>query len=410
MTETSTFYNLGIAPHIITILDKIGFKTPTPIQAQSIPIAIEGKDLIGIAQTGTGKTLAFGIPMIQAILQGKRGLVVLPTRELALQVHETLGKFGIALNLRSALVIGGESMGRQVNALRRDPHIIIGTPGRIMDHVQHKTLSLPLINVIVLDEADRMLDIGFAPQLTEILRSIARERQTMLFSATMPKEIIAIANAYMKLPVRVEIAPQGTVAENVTQEVFFIDRGSKPQLLEKILNEYKGSILLFSRTKHGARRIATNIRALGHTSTELHANKSLGQRKEALQGFKDGVYRILVATDIAARGIDVKGIELVLNYDLPSTAEDYVHRIGRTGRAGGGGHAISFAAPDERTDVRDIERLIRATLPVSQATGLPPARFIPMQDTRKAPQRGRAMFGRFSNRSSKGSGRPKWGR
>ncbi len=196
----------------------------------------------------------------------------------------------------------------------------------------------------------------------------------MLFSATMPTEIIGIANAYMKLPVRVEIAPQGTVAENVTQEVFFIDRGHKPQLLEKVLSEYKGSVLLFSRTKHGARKIAVNIRAIGHTATELHSNRSLSQRKEALQGFKDGRYRILVATDIAARGIDVKGIELVLNYDLPNTAEDYVHRIGRTGRAGGGGHAISFAAPDQKADIKGIERLIRATLPISKVAELPPAR------------------------------------
>lgn len=374
MNQPSGFYNLGIAPNILGVLDKLGFKIPTPIQEKSIPPGIEGKDMIGIAQTGTGKTLAFGIPMVQAALRGKQGLVVLPTRELALQVNEVFHKIGVSLGIRTALLIGGESIGGQIQALRRNPQVVIGTPGRIIDHLEQRTVSLKSIATLVLDEADRMLDMGFAPQLKRILACVPRDRQTMLFSATMPKDIIAIAQASMKLPLRVEIAPSGTTVEKVTQELFVVDRYDKPRLLEKILNEYRGPVLVFSRTKFGARRISASIRAMSHTSAELHSNRSLGQRKEALQGFKNGKYRVLVATDIAARGIDVKGIELVLNYDLPQSPEDYVHRIGRTARAGGAGHAISFATPDQRGDVRGIERLIRTTLPLSKLPELPPAR------------------------------------
>lgn len=374
MNTHSDFYKLGIAPNILAVLDRLHFEVPTPIQEKSIPAAIEGKDLVGIAQTGTGKTLAFGVPMVQAALRGAHGLVVLPTRELAFQVHETIEKLGGALHVRSALLIGGEPLGRQIAALRRDPHIIIGTPGRIIDHLEQKTASLDSISMLVLDEADRMLDMGFAPQLKRILQVVPRNRQTMLFSATMPQDIVNIAKGYMKLPMRVEIAPSGTAAEKVTHELFFVRKEDKSRLLEKIVGEYRGSVLVFSRTKHGAKRIMQSIRALGHSTAELHSNRSLSQRREALEGFKNGRYRILVATDIAARGIDVKGIELVVNYDLPQSPEDYVHRIGRTGRAGGEGHAISFATPDQRRDVQSIERLIRATLPLSKLPELPPAR------------------------------------
>jgi ATP-dependent RNA helicase RhlE len=377
MNERSDFYQLGIAPSILHILDALHFVTPTPIQERSIPPALEGKDVVGIAQTGTGKTLAFGIPLVQAALQKTSGLVVLPTRELALQVDETLQKLCAPLQLRTAIVIGGESIGKQVAALRRNPHIVIGTPGRIIDHMEQKTLSLRLVGALVLDEADRMLDMGFAPQLKKILVAVPKERQTMLFSATMPQDIFAIARGHMKLPVRIEVAPPGTAAEKVTQEVFIVPAADKLRLLEKILGEYRGSVLLFSRTKHGARRIASAIRAMGHTAAELHANRSLGQRRAALEGFRNGAHRVLVATDIAARGIDVKGIELVVNYDLPTNPDDYVHRIGRTARAGAAGHAISFATPDQQRDVRDIERLIRGALPHSALPQLPPARVVP---------------------------------
>jgi len=395
MQEPSSFYDLGIAPNILSIIDKLNFKTPTPIQARSIPSALQGKDMVGLAQTGTGKTLAFGIPMIQAALAGKKGLVILPTRELALQVEDELRKIGFALGIRTAVLIGGAAIGRQVEALRRGPMIVIGTPGRIIDHLQQKTLSLSRVAIMVLDEADRMLDMGFAPQLKRIMTEVPRERQTMLFSATMPQEIVAMANAYMKLPLRIEVAQSGMTADNVTQELFFVEKQDKPRLLEKVLGDYHGSVLVFSRTKHGARKIATGVRALGYTSAELHANKSLSQRKEALEGFKNGRYRVLIATDIAARGIDVKGIELVINYDLPQAAEDYVHRIGRTARAGAAGHAISFATPDQRGDVRDIERLIRTALPLSKVAGLPPARYIP------EPPRGPRPFGRHAAAGSR---------
>ncbi|MEK7658050.1 MAG: DEAD/DEAH box helicase [Patescibacteria group bacterium] len=407
MNQQSGFYNLGIAPNILGILDRLNFKSPTPIQEKSIPSAIEGKDLIGIAQTGTGKTLAFGVPMIQAALRGKQGLVVLPTRELAFQVNEVFQKIGMSLGARTAVLVGGESIGRQIQALRRNPQIIIGTPGRIIDHLEQKTLSLKSIVTLVLDEADRMLDMGFAPQLARILQAVPRERQTMLFSATMPENIVAIARGHMKLPVRVEIAPPGTAAEKVTHELFFVQKYDKPRLLEKILGEYRGSVLVFLRTKFGARKIAASVRAMGHAAAEIHSNRSLFQRREALEGFRNGKYRVLVATDIAARGIDVKGIELVLNYDLPQSPEDYIHRIGRTGRAGGVGHAISFATPDQRSDVRGIERLIRATLPLSKLPELPPARSMPMEEMEFPRQRRFQPKQRFQSKSSQGFRGPK---
>lgn len=387
--EAKNFYGLGIAPAILSILERLNFKTPTPIQEKSIPLAIEKKDLVGIAQTGTGKTLAFGIPMIQSVLQGKSGgLVVLPTRELALQVQEAFFKIGSPLGVRSCALIGGESVRKQISDLRRNPQIIIGTPGRILDHLSQKTLRLNHIGVLVLDEADRMLDMGFAPQLNKILAAVPKERQTMLFSATMPEQIMNMARNHMKLPLRIEIAPQGTGSASVTQELFFVDKDSKPRLLEKILSEYRGSVLVFTRTKFGAKKVARQVRFIGHTGAEIHSNRSLNQRKDALEGFKNGRYRVLVATDIAARGIDVKEIELVINYDLPQSAEDYVHRIGRTGRAGMSGHAIAFATPDQRRDVRSIERLMRAVLPVAKLPAdLPPARAM-APDTRSH-QRGR---------------------
>ena len=368
------FGSLGIAPKLLDILQKNKFISPTPIQAQSIPSAIAGKDLMGIAQTGTGKTLAFGIPMIQRIAQsnGKsHGLIVLPTRELAIQVNETLKKIGTNLGLKTAILIGGESMHKQLKALRLNPHILIATPGRLIDHLDSKSVNLDKTHILVLDEADRMLDMGFAPQIKKILEKVPRQRQTMLFSATMPDAIVKIANSYMALPLRVEVAPAGSAVKLVTQELFFLSKPEKPHMLQNILKQYNGSVLVFSRTKHGAKKITKTILASGETAAEIHSNRSLNQRLEALQGFKIGKYRVLVATDIAARGIDVTGIQLVINYDLPDNAEDYVHRIGRTGRAGATGHAISFATFDQKSDVYAIERLIRKTLPVSKTPLLP---------------------------------------
>lgn len=372
---TSGFYGLGIAPGILEILEKLHYTTPTPIQHQAIPIAIQGKDVVGVAQTGTGKTLAFGVPMIQILARTKgRGLVLVPTRELALQVDEMLHAVGRPLGLRTAVLIGGASMKPQLEAIAKHPHIIVATPGRLIDHLKQSTVKLDAVHILVLDEADRMLDMGFLPQVQKILHAVPRERQTMLFSATISHDIMKIAAAAMKLPIRIEIAPPGTTVERVTQELFIVKRDAKNRLLEKVLEEYTGSALIFTRTKYGAKRVTKTVRAMGHSAAEIHSNRSLGQRRDALDGFKSGKYRVLVATDIAARGIDVVGIELVLNYDLPAHSEDYVHRIGRTARAGKEGRAISFVLPEEQREVRSIERLIRKNLRVSPLPALPPER------------------------------------
>ena len=370
------FYGLGIAPGILEILKKIRYVTPTPIQHQLIPMAIQGKDMVGIAQTGTGKTLAFGIPMIQRLASTKGlGLVILPTRELALQIDAELRKVGNSLGLRAAVLIGGVPIGPQIWSIRRNPHIIIATPGRLIDHLHQKTASLKNVNILILDEADRMLDMGFLPQITEILRSVPRERQTMLFSATISSEIMSIASANMKFPISVEIAPTGTTVDSVSQDIFIVAREEKVRLLEKVLAQHSGPTLIFTRTKYGANRIARVIRQMGHSVAETHSDRTFSQRKIALDGFKTGKYRILVATDVMARGIDVIGIELVINYDLPSKAEDYVHRIGRTARAGMKGHAISFVMPTEQKEIRAIEWLIRKKLNVSTLPEFPTMKF-----------------------------------
>ena len=366
------FGGLGIAPGLLSAIARLKFTEPTPIQRRSIPVGLEGKDLIAIAQTGTGKTLAFGIPMIQRLAQLKgRGLVVTPTRELAIQVSESLLSVGRSLGFRTAVIIGGASEGSQKRALDKKPRIIIATPGRLLDFLEQRILNLSDVQILVLDEADRMLDMGFAPQINKILQVVPQERQTMLFSATIPPEILGLAHRHMKLPINIEIAPSGTAAEKVIQEVFFIEREAKSRLLEVLLAQYLGPVLVFTRTKHGARKLTRSVRAMGHAAAEIHSDRTLGQRRDALDGFKAGKYRVLIATDIAARGIDVVGIELVVNYDLPSHTQDYVHRIGRTARAGMAGRAISFATFDQRNDIRDIEHLIRTGLSIKQVPALP---------------------------------------
>lgn len=366
MTQTDvalSFDTLGLASSLLEVLKQHNYIQPTPIQYRSLPIALEGQDMVGIAQTGTGKTLAFGLPMIQrlAILKAQ-GLVLAPTRELAFQIDETLQKIGRPLGLRTAVVVGGASMHQQIQRLRQKCHIIVATPGRLMDHLKQKTISLDNIKMVVLDEADRMFDIGFAPQITQILSLLPQERQTMLFSATMPKEISLLASKFMNKPQWVEVAPAGTTAAKVEQIAYLVAKDAKIKLLNKLLAENEGTVLVFSRTKFGSKRIAAAVRDMKHTAAEIHSNKSLAQRRNALQGFKNGQYRILVATDIAARGIDVKDISLVINYDLPDNPEDYVHRIGRTGRAGSNGNAITFVEPERKSEVRRIERLIRKEL------------------------------------------------
>lgn len=405
--EGASFYGLGIAPRLLERLEKIGFTTPTPIQLKAIPIGVKGEDVIGIAQTGTGKTLSFAIPTLQRISATKgRAVVLTPTRELALQVEETFQKVGGAFGLKTAVVIGGASMDRQKRELKKNPHVIIATPGRLIDHLEHKVISLKDTKVLVMDEADRMLDMGFAPQIKRILAVLPKERQTLLFSATMPAAIAKMAQQYMQSPLRVEVAPQGTTAERVDQELFIVPKQDKIRLLEQILSDYNGTVLVFSRTKHGAKKITSKVRQMGHSAAEIHGNRSLAQRKDALAGFKSGKYRVLVATDIAARGIDVDNIELVINFDLPDQAEDYVHRIGRTARAGKAGKAISFAAPEQRRDVDAIEMLIRDRLPIKQLPTLPAARAFADQPDRSYTRAGSARSNRRGSSRSYGSSRP----
>ncbi len=370
------FDGLGIYPELLGALQKLNFVTPTPIQRKAIPIANEGSDIIGIAQTGTGKTMAFGIPMIQRLAsKGGQGLILVPTRELAAQVNEALLRLAGIYNMKTAVLIGGESLRPQLQQLRSSPRIIIATPGRLNDHLKQRNLRLDGVRVLVLDEADRMLDMGFLSQIESVLKMLPRDRQTMLFSATMPASIIKIAQAYMHLPTRTEIAPEGTAAEKVTQELFVVSKENKGILLGQLLLQYSGSVLLFVRTRRAAARVAKLVRNHGHVAGEIHADRSLSQRKEALRSFKAGQSRVLVATDIAARGIDVTGIQLVLNYDLPDDPENYVHRIGRTGRAGQEGHAISMATPDQGQEVRRIEKIMRVAIPIAQHPELPAARF-----------------------------------
>jgi ATP-dependent RNA helicase RhlE len=364
MSETITqpgFAPLGLPSSQLETLNRLGFTVPTPIQENAIPVALTGRDVIGIAQTGTGKTLAFGLPMMARLKAGQMGLVIAPTRELAQQIEDTYR----ALGTRTALLIGGASMNRQIDQIRAKPSVIVATPGRLIDHLQQRTVKLDRVAIAVLDEADRMLDMGFAPAIRRILDMTPPERQTMLFSATMPPEIADLAQRYQRDPIRVEIARAGTAAETVEQELLVVAKEEKHDVLGELLRDNPGTVLVFARTRHGARKLAKSVRLLGHSAAELHSDRTLAQRKAALDGFKKGAYRVLVATDIAARGIDVKEIALVVNYDLPDNPEDYVHRIGRTGRAGASGRAVTLATPEQGSDVRDIERLLKTELPLS---------------------------------------------
>lgn len=383
-TGAGSFAALGVAPALLEMLYTHAISVPTPIQARAIPAATSGADVIGVAQTGTGKTLAFGLPLVQSLASADgAALILVPTRELALQVQESLTPFFRPFKISSCVLIGGAPMGRQISDLRRNPRVVIATPGRLLDHMEQKTVRLGGVSMLVIDEADRMLDMGFWPQIRSIITAVPKERQTMLFSATLSDEIMSLATKHMRTPTSIEVAPPGTTAEKVSQEFFIVRKDEKLRLLERILGERTGSAIVFTRTKHGAKRIARVVRAMGHTAAELHANRSLNQRREAMKGFKTGAYRVLVATDIAARGIDVQDVALVVNYDMPMQSSDYVHRIGRTARAGKDGHAISFAMSDERRALRDIERLIRTPIRVSaMPNDLPPPRAVPHEEER----------------------------
>jgi ATP-dependent RNA helicase RhlE len=361
----TTFRDLKLSEKALTALDRAGFEHPTPIQAQAIPPALLGRDVIGTAATGTGKTAAFLLPIIERLSgkTGTRALILAPTRELALQIAEELERFGRGRHVRGAAVIGGVGMGEQIRAFQERREVIIATPGRLVDHLQQGTAKLGDVEVLVLDEADRMLDMGFKPQLTRVLQRLPRARQTMLFSATMGGEVAEFASTHLKDPVRVEVARSGTTAERAEQQVFLCTQEEKVPLLLALLARDDQSTLVFTRTKRRADRVWKAIARAGHKTARIHADRTQGQRRQALEGFKEGTYRVLVATDIAARGIDVAEIGHVVNFDLPHVAEDYVHRVGRTARAEASGRASAFSSPEESSLLRDIEKLTRKSLP-----------------------------------------------
>jgi ATP-dependent RNA helicase RhlE len=364
MSEAS-FSSLGLSSGSLAALARAGYRIPTPIQARAIPPALAGNDVIGCAATGTGKTAAFVLPLVERLAgkQGIRALVLAPTRELATQIDEHAASFGAARGVRTALLIGGVSIGPQQLALHSRPQLLIATPGRLIDHLESRNVSLQDIEILVLDEADRMLDMGFKPQLNRILAAVPRGRQTLLFSATMAGEVAEFARKHLRNPTRVEVSRSGTVSERAEQRVFLVPQTEKPSLLLTLLADDQLSTLVFTRTKHRTDRLARMLERAGHRVSRLHSNRSQNQRQQALDGFKDGKYRVLVATDIAARGIDVAEIGHVVNFDLPHVPEDYVHRIGRTARAAASGKASSFCGPEETGQLRDIERLMRQPVP-----------------------------------------------
>lgn len=360
-----SFYGLGIDGAIIDELKKRGITVPTPIQEKAIPLAISGVDVIGIAKTGTGKTLAFGVPAVQAAFNtGRRVLVVAPVRELAMQINEAIAPLCAVYGMKAAVLTGGADLERQIAEISHRTSVVTATPGRLIDIMERGFLDPGKFGYLVLDEADKMLDLGFSREVNEILRSLPKERQTMLFSATMPADIIKIAANHMRNPVTVEVSPSGTAAELVEQELYVVKESAKIIITADLLLQHEGSVLVFTRTKKGASIAARAIKKAGFTAAEIHSDKSQPEREKALAGFKSGKYRVLVATDIAARGIDVTGIELVINYDLPDEPLNYIHRIGRTGRAGRTGKAVSLATPEQAAEVKSIEKTLKKQIKV----------------------------------------------
>ncbi|HEY3113097.1 MAG TPA: DEAD/DEAH box helicase, partial [Gemmatimonadaceae bacterium] len=370
------FTALGLAPELLHAVRDAGYTHPTPIQQQAIPLALEGRDLIGLAQTGTGKTAGFTLPIIHNLIaapltdqNGKpvhrvRVLILTPTRELTAQVEASFRKYGKYTELRVVPIFGGVGIEPQSKALRRGVDVVVATPGRLLDHMERENVAFDDLEVLVLDEADRMLDMGFAPQLNRIVTEVPRFRQTLLFSATMPPEVEALARKYLRKPVVVQVGRRSEAASTVTHAVYPVPRERKSTLLAELLKKSDmDSVLIFTRTKHGADRVVRHLEDEGIAATAMHADKSQGERTQALDDFKSGKVRVLVATDIAQRGLDVSGITHVINYDVPQQPEDYVHRIGRTGRAAATGDAYTFMAPDEISMVRTIERTIGQQIP-----------------------------------------------
>ncbi len=371
----TSFNDLGLAAPLLGALTAAGYTEPTPIQAQAIPHVIAGHDLQGIAQTGTGKTAAFALPILTRLLNerkhpGKKGtrcLVMAPTRELASQIAESFRTYAAGSPIRVALMFGGVPKPKQARAMDNGVDVLVATPGRLLDHMNDRAVNLGNVEVLVLDEADHMLDLGFIVPIKKIVSYIPKQRQTLFFSATMPKEIESLAAALLRDPVHVAVTPVAKTADRVEQAVVFVETARKRALLSSILKRKDmGRTLVFTRTKHGADKVVQHLEASGQRAAAIHGNKSQGQRERALAAFKAGTVPVLIATDIAARGIDVDGITHVINFDLPNIPESYVHRIGRTARAGNAGMAISFCDATERSHLRGIEKLIRARLPVAE--------------------------------------------
>jgi ATP-dependent RNA helicase RhlE len=362
-----TFGELGLVPELLAAVQDAGYTEPTPIQRDAIPMVLQGRDIIGLAQTGTGKTAAFTLPIVQRLLGGPRRtrvLVLTPTRELAAQVEASFVKYARHAAVSVIPVYGGVPIEPQERALRAGVDVVVATPGRLLDHLERQNVSFDALEFLVLDEADRMLDMGFAPQLNRIVAQLPRYRQTLLFSATMPAEVEALSRKYLRKPVVVQVGRRSEAASTVTHAVYPVPRERKSALLIELLrNDQMDSVLIFTRTKHGADRVVRHLDRAGIAAIALHADKSQSQRTRALESFKTGDARILVATDIAQRGLDVSGISHVINYDVPQQPEDYVHRIGRTGRAAQTGDAFTFMSADEIAMVRTIERMLGQPIP-----------------------------------------------
>ena len=372
-TTDKDFRALGLSPEITSTIDKIGFVHPTPIQAEVIPVALTGKDVIGLAQTGSGKTAAFVLPMAEKLVHGRgvRGLILSPTREIALQTKAFLDLFGKHHELKTACLIGGVKMKPQLDALRDQPDIIVATPGRLLDHVKRRSTSLDKIEVLVLDEADHMLDLGFLPQMRDILKRLPRERHTMMFSATMPDSIEMIARDFMITPHRIDITPQGA-AEGITHRLYLVRLEDKRPALIALLHQELGSTLVFTRRKIDAEWLYSVLERQGHPVARIHADQSQNKRVSSLETFRAGQHRILVATDIAGRGIDIPGIEHIINFDIPENVEDYIHRAGRTARGEAVGIVSTIATWQELPMVRKIEETLEEKLPRCTVAGVEP--------------------------------------
>ena len=378
-----TFESLGLSPALLRSLAESGYTTPTPIQAEAIPLALAGHDLLGGAQTGTGKTAAFGLPLLQRLSKvtmpngprKPRALVLVPTRELAVQVADSIKQYGRGLRMNVTTIYGGAGMGPQVDNLRRGADILVATPGRLIDHLERGSVKLDAIEILVLDEADRMLDMGFLPAIKRVVNRVPKERQTMLFSATFEAQIKALAMEFMNNPQQVQVAANNTIAETIVHRAHPVDGSRKRDLLIEILTKrHTDQVLIFGKTKHGCNRLAEQLETAGLRAVAIHGNKSQAQRQKALNMFKIGKARVLVATDVAARGLDIPNLPLVINHDLPMVAEDYVHRIGRTGRAGAQGEALSLVSPEEGGLLRQIQRMLKADIVMDAVAGFEPSK------------------------------------